>query len=184
MVWPTRLAIALLFFTSPLAAQSLTAPVDAQRLAAPESSPDQLAPEVLPDKPTPLVQPDEPAPMVQSKTPAPRGNLFTRPFYDTHVTILAEIDAGAAIWDDLASRRVIERGGFERNPLMRPFVHTPGTLAVETISEVWVVAFLGDRMKHSDHPLLRKTWWLPQALNISAKLYGGINSTAILRRSR
>jgi hypothetical protein len=37
-------------------------------------------------------------------------------------------------------------------------------------------------MKHSPRPYLRKTWWLPQALNITAKLYGGINSTAILTR--
>jgi hypothetical protein len=133
------------------------APVGAQALTAQE---------VLPDK------------------PAPRGNFLTRPFYDSQIAVLAEINAGGAIWDDLASRRVIDRGGFERNPLMRPFVHTPGTLAVETIGEVWVVAFLADRMKRSDHAILRKTWWLPQALNITAKIYGGINSTAILSRTR
>jgi hypothetical protein len=112
--------------------------------------------------------------------PAPRGNFLTRPFYDKHVAILAEIDAGAAIWDDFAARRVIEHGGYERNPLMRPFVHNSGTLVVETIGEVWLMAFVADRMKHSDHAVLRKTWWLPQALNISAKLYGGINSTVLL----
>jgi hypothetical protein len=114
--------------------------------------------------------------------PSPRGNFLTRPFYDNHVLILTEIDAGAALWDDFASRRVIGRGGYERNPLMRPFVHGSGTLAAETIGEVWLVAFVADRMKHSQRAFLRRTWWLPQVLNISAKIYGGINSTAILSR--
>jgi hypothetical protein len=112
--------------------------------------------------------------------PAPQGNFFTRPFYDKRVLILAEIDAGTATWDDFASRRVIAHGGYERNPLMRPFVHNSGTIAVETIGEVWFMAFVADRMKRSDHAILRKTWWLPQALNITAKLYGGINSTVQL----
>ena len=114
--------------------------------------------------------------------PVPRGNFLTRPFYDKKVRLLAEMNAGAAVMDDVASRKVIESGGYERNPLMRPFVHNSGTLAVETVGEVWLMAFVADRMKHSDHAILRKTWWLPQALNISAKLYGGINSTAILSR--
>jgi hypothetical protein len=131
------------------------APVGAQVIASQE---------VLPDK------------------PAPRGNFFTRPFYDKHVAVLAEINAGAAMWDDFAAKRVIDHGGYERNPLMRPFVHNSGTLAVETIGEVWLMAFIADRMKHSDHAVLRKTWWLPQTLNISAKLYGGINSTVLLLR--
>ena len=146
MVWPARIAFALLLFAAPVGAQVLTAQ------------------QLLPDK------------------PAPRGNFLTRPFYDNHVLILTEVDAGAALWDDLASRRVIERGGYERNPLMRPFVHNSGTLAAETIGEVWLMAFVADRMKHSQHAVLRKTWWLPQVLNISAKIYGGINNTAILSR--
>jgi hypothetical protein len=114
--------------------------------------------------------------------PSPRGNFLTRPFYDNRIAVLTVIDVGAATWDDIASRRIIARGGYERNPLMRPFVHNSGTLAVETIGEVWLMAFVADRMKHSDHAVLRKAWWLPQALNISAKMYGGINSTAILGR--
>lgn len=114
--------------------------------------------------------------------PAPRGNFLTRPFYNKRVLLLAELDAGAAAWDDFASRRVISRGGFERNPLMRPFVHNSGTLAAETVGEMWVAAFAADWMRRSRHAILRKTWWLPQVLNTSARLYGGINSTVLLSR--
>jgi hypothetical protein len=114
--------------------------------------------------------------------PAPQGNFLTRPFYDIHVVVLAEIDAGAATWDDVATRWVLDRGGYERNPLMRPFVHNSGTLAAETVGEVWLAAFVADRMKRSRHTVLRKTWWLPQVLDTSARLYGGINSTVLLGR--
>jgi hypothetical protein len=125
---------------------------------------------------------DLPAQAVLLDKPTPKGNFLTRPFYDKQVMVLAEINVGAAIWDDLATRISIDRGGYERNPLMRPFVHNSGTLAAETIAEVWLAAFVADRMKHSSHAILRKTWRLPQSLNISAKLYGGINNTAILSR--
>ena len=157
MVWPARIAFALLL---------VSAPVGAQELPAQDVPPDNVLPNknVLPDK------------------PAPQGNFLTRPFYDKKIMLLAEINAGAAVWDDVASRKVIESGGYERNPLMRPFVHNSGTLAAESVGEVWLMAFVADRMKHSSHSLLRKTWWLPQTLNISAKVSGGVYNTVLLSR--
>ncbi|HXP79793.1 MAG TPA: hypothetical protein VN976_07800 [Verrucomicrobiae bacterium] len=133
-------------------------------IAAPVMAQELPAQELLPDK------------------PAPQGNFLTRPFYDKHVTLLAEINAGAAILDDVPTRMVIENGGYERNPLMRPFVHNSGTLVAETVGELWLAAFVADRMKHSRHALLRKTWWLPQALSISAKVSGGIYNSVLLSR--
>ena len=149
MIFPARIALAVLLLTAPVGAQELTAP------------------NVLP------VKPDK---------PALQGNFLTRPFYDKKVRLLAEVNGGAAIMDDIASRKVIEGGGYERNPLMRPFVHNSGTLAAESVAEVWLMAFVGDRMKHSHYGLLRKTWWLPQTLNISAKVSGGIYNSVLLTR--
>jgi hypothetical protein len=146
MVFPARVALALLLFSVPVGAQEL--PFQDKR----------------PDKPT------------------PQGNFLTRPFYDKQITLLAGINAGAAVMDDVSSRMVIESGGYERNPLIRPFVHNSGTLAAESVGEVWLMAFLADRMKHSRHPILRKTWWLPQTLNISAKVSGGIYNSVLLTR--
>lgn len=114
--------------------------------------------------------------------PAPRGNFLTRPFYDKRVAIFAEVDAGATAWDDIASRKVIGRGGYERNPFMRPFVHNSGTLAAESVAEVWLAAFVAERMKRSQHTVLRKTWWLPEVLHTAARLYGGISNTVLLSR--
>jgi hypothetical protein len=133
-------------------------------LAAPVGAQAVFAQTVLPDK------------------PAPKGNFFTRPFYDKKIAILAEINAGAATWDDVSSRRVLDLGGYERDPLMRPFVRNSGALAAETVGEVWLVAFVADRMKHSHIAILRKAWWVPQAVDISAKVVGGINNMVILGR--
>jgi hypothetical protein len=141
-------------------------PVEAQELSNQSALPDTALPfkKVVPDK------------------PIPQGNFLIRPFYDKNVRLLAEINVGAAVWDDVASRKVIEGGGYERNPLMRPFVHNSGTIAVESVAEVWLMAFVADWMKHSSHSILRKTWWLPQTLNISAKISGGIYNTVLLNR--
>src|SRR5271165_25747 len=109
---------------------------------------------------SPVGAQDLPAQDLLPDKPVPQGNFFIRPFYDKSVRILAAVDAASATWDDIASRKVIESGGYERNPLMRPFVHNSGTLAVETVGEVWLMAFVADHMKHSHHPILRKTWWL------------------------
>lgn len=155
MLWNARVAFVLLL---------VSIPVRAQETPAQNALPDSVLPSksVLPDK------------------PAPRGNFVTRPFYDKQVRLLAEVNAGAALLDDVASRKVIESGGYERNPLMRPFVHNSGTIAVESVAEVWLMAFVADRMKHSSHSLLRRTWWLPQTLNISAKVAGGIYNAVLL----
>jgi len=166
MALPARFLLVLFLFALPAAAQDQ--PVQDQPAQEPSAQqvPAQnfLAKKDLPDKPT------------------PQGNIVTHPFYDKHVLLLAEINGGAAVWDDVATRMVINRGGFERDPLMRPFVHNTGTLLVETAAEVWFMAYLADWMKHSPHPILRKTWWLPQALDITAKMYGGGNNTANLAR--
>jgi hypothetical protein len=158
MVWTVSIAVALLLVSASAGAQELPAQ------SVPPDNEAAAVKNVLPDK------------------PVPRGNFLTRPFYDKRVGLLAGINAGAAVLDDVASRKVIEAGGYERNPLIRPFVHNSGTLAVESVGEVWLMAFLADRMKHSSHPVLRKTWWLPQTLNISAKTAGGIYNTVLLNR--
>ena len=179
MASPALIALALLLLSVPAAAQqNSTQNTPPKNVLASSDAPRDNEP------PNPNVPSDNilPGSKVLPDKPAPRGNFITRPFYDKKVRLLAEINAGAAVMDDIASRKVIENGGYERNPLMRPFVHNSGTLAAESAGEVWLMAFLGDRMKHSSHPLLRKTWWLPQTLNFSAKVSGGIYNSVLLTR--
>lgn len=119
---------------------------------------------------------------VLPEKPAPRGNFLTRPFYDKPVAGLAVIQGGAVTWDVVTTRMMITRGGYENNPIMRPFVHNSGTFAAEAIFQVWFSAFIADRMKHSRSPVLRKTWWLPQVVNISSGVSGGVYNSSMLGR--
>lgn len=179
MASPALIALALLLLSVPAAAQDIsTQNTPPKNVLASSDAPNDNA------SPNSSIAPENilPGSKVLPDKPAPRGNFFTRPFYDKKVRLLAEINAGAAVMDDIASRKVIENGGYEKNPLMRPFVHNSGTLAAESAGEVWLMAFLGDRMKRSSHPLLRKTWWLPQTLNFSAKVSGGIYNSVLLTR--
>ena len=175
MALPARIALALVLCAAPAAAQQLTdqnpAPGTTLASTAPDST--ELAVSAAPSASIQAVKPDK---------PAPRGNFFTRPFYDKNIRLLAELNTGAAVMDDVSSRLVIESGGYERNPLMRPFVHDSGTLAAESVAEVWLMAFVADRVKRSEHPLWRKVWWLPQTLNMGAKVSGGIYNSVLLTR--
>jgi hypothetical protein len=182
MAFPARIAIAVLLLAMPAAAQES---LPTQNVPPDNASTNDTASTSANALPNSDVLPTSnalPSSSLLPDKPAPRGNFLTRPFYDKKVRLLAELNAGAAVMDDVASRMVIESGGYERNPLMRPFVHNSGTLAVESITEVWLMAYLGDRMKHSSHPLLRMTWWLPQTLNISGKVSGGIYNSVLLTR--
>lgn len=180
MAIPARVALALLLAAVPVAAQELSThdapPADAVQIAT-------VAPAVItpsapePPKSEPAAAAIQPA---KPDKPEPRGNFFTRPFYDKQIRVLAEANTAAAVMDDISSRLVISSGGYERNPLMRPFVHNSSTLAVESVGEVWLMAYLADRMKRSSHPLLRKTWWVPQVANITAKVTGGLYNSVLL----
>ena len=118
----------------------------------------------------------------QDNKPAGHHNFLVRPFYNKSVAILAAIHVGPAAWDGVTTRMVLDRGGYERDPLMRPFAGNSGALAATTAGEVWLSAFVADRMKHSHSIILRKGWWLPQAVSISLDLWVGVNNTVVLRR--
>jgi hypothetical protein len=114
--------------------------------------------------------------------PVPRGNFLIRPFHDKPVAILAAIQVATVTWDNVTTRISENRGGFEMNPLMRPFAHNSASLIAEGAASVWLSAFVADRMRHSRSIVLRKTWWLPQVVNFSFPLYGGIHNTVQLNR--
>jgi hypothetical protein len=179
MATPALIALAVLLLSVPAAAQEISTQTASPETVLQSNSGPRGNPSPSTNAPPDNILPSN---NILPDKPAPQGNFLTRPFYDKKVRLLAEMNAGAAVMDDVASRKVIESGGYEKNPLMRPFVHNSGTLAVESAGEVWLMAFIADRMKRSSHPLLRKTWWLPQALNISAKVSGGIYNSVLLAR--
>lgn len=89
---------------------------------------------------------------------------------DRPVVALTATDAAVASWDYTQTRFGIESGGIEKDPLIRPFAHNTAAMVAAATVEVMTVGYMAQRMKHSDHALLRKTWWIPQVVGIGAHI--------------
>ena len=89
---------------------------------------------------------------------------------------LAAADHAAAAFDAWSTRASLQTGNTsELNPLVRPFSHSaavyPALQAVPVITDL-----LARKMMRSSHPALRKIWWLPQAMSMSASLLSGVHN--------
>jgi hypothetical protein len=70
---------------------------------------------------------------------------------------------GAAAFDAWSTHRAVTGGyGQEANPFLRPFANSNAIYAATQVSPA-VMDFIGKRMMVSQHSLIRKMWWLPQA---------------------
>jgi len=88
--------------------------------------------------------------------------------------------ASAASMDAWSTRRAITRGvGVEGNPMLRPFSHS-GVLYAATQVSPLVMDFIGKRMMASQHPLLRKVWWLPQAVGSSVSISAAVHNVRMV----
>jgi hypothetical protein len=88
--------------------------------------------------------------------------------------------AGAACLDAWSTRRAITRGvGVEGNPMLRPFSHS-GVLYAATQVSPLVMDLIGKRMMTSQHPLLRKVWWLPQAVGSAVSVSAAIHNVRMV----
>jgi len=83
---------------------------------------------------------------------------------------------GTAAFDAWTTRRAVDSGyGVEGDPLQRPFAHSGAIYATTQLTPL-IMDYLGHRMMRSEHPLLRKAWWVPQAASASVSLGAGIHN--------
>ncbi|HEY2460346.1 MAG TPA: hypothetical protein VGI16_06045 [Candidatus Acidoferrum sp.] len=94
--------------------------------------------------------------------------------------VLSISGSGAAAFDAWSTRRALSRNdGTESNPLLRPFAHS-GALYVATQATPLLMDFLGKRMMVSQHPWVRKMWWLPQSAGTGLSLAAGSHNVGIV----
>jgi hypothetical protein len=87
---------------------------------------------------------------------------------------------GAAALDAWTTRRAISGGyGTEGDPLERPFAHS-GAIYASTQVTPLIMDYLGRRMMRSEHPLLRKTWWIPQAACASFSVGAAVHNYRVV----
>jgi hypothetical protein len=83
---------------------------------------------------------------------------------------------GAAAFDAWSTRRALSTDtGVEEDPLLRPFAHSNALYAATQVSPA-VMDYIGHRMMTSNHPLLRRFWWIPQTAGASFSLGAGIHN--------
>jgi len=94
--------------------------------------------------------------------------------------LLSLTGSGAGAFDAWSTRRAISQGyGAESNPMLKPFAHSGMLYAATQVSPL-VMDYLGKRMTGSQHRLLRKMWWLPQAAGSSVSLLAGVHNTRLV----
>jgi hypothetical protein len=139
----------------------------------------------LPAAPDPKVKSDaelaaEPAAMpFQPVKPAARKPYETPRQKKIWYALAAAGGAGAG-FDAWSTRRAISGGfGTETNPFLRPFAHSNALYAATQVSPL-VMDFLGKKFMTSQHPLLRRVWWLPQAAGASFSFAAGAHNVGVV----
>lgn len=93
---------------------------------------------------------------------------------------LAAASSGAAAFDAWSTRRAISGGyGTESNPLLAPFSHSGALYAATQVSPA-LMDFIGRRMMTSEHRMIRRMWWLPQAAGTGMSLFAGVHNMGVV----
>jgi hypothetical protein len=81
------------------------------------------------------------------------GDLAASRFWTPSTIALAALDGAAKTADSFFTRKNIDGGGVEYNPLARPFVHTPGVqiaAIAATLGAEVATAYLMHRRRHAN----------------------------------
>jgi hypothetical protein len=116
---------------------------------------------------------------IQPVKPASRETYATPRQKKIWLALTAASSAGAG-FDAWSTRRAISGGfGTESNPMLRPFAHSNALYAATQVSPL-VMDYLGRRMMRSEHPLLRKMWWLPQSAGATMSFAAGAHNVGVV----
>ena len=69
--------------------------------------------------------------------------------------------------------------GQEANPVLRPFAHSNAIYAATQVSPA-IMDFIGKRLMVSQHPLLRKVWWVPQVAGGTLSFSAGAHNVGVV----
>ena len=115
---------------------------------------------------------------------SPEKAFIARP-YETRTQrkiwyALSFTGSGLAAADAWSTRRVISQGyGVEGNPMLRPFSHSGALYGATQVSPL-VMDFIGKRMMVSQHRMLRKMWWLPQAAGSGVSTFAVVHNVQLV----
>ncbi len=94
---------------------------------------------------------------------------------------LSIAQSGAATFDAYATRQAIENGAHEADPFMRPFANSGAIYAAIQVCPL-VLDYTARHMQRSENPVIRHTWWLPQALGTGIYIFSGAHDLQVASR--
>jgi hypothetical protein len=95
--------------------------------------------------------------------------------------LLSLAQHSAATFDAYSTRQAVALGAVEDDPLLRPFVHSPGIYAAIQVGPA-ILDFAARRMQRSQNNFLRHAWWLPQSASTGLFLFSGVHNLHIANR--
>jgi hypothetical protein len=152
-----------------------------------DSAPSNTSATMLPDAPIAKPESSSADPILPASgpllntpvKPAARGTYETARQRKIWYGLIV-VGHSAAAFDAYTTRRAISGGyGTESDPMMRPFAHSNAMYAATQVTPA-IMDFVGHRMMTSEHPWMRKIWWVPQAAGASVSLGAGIHNYRIV----
>jgi hypothetical protein len=92
--------------------------------------------------------------------------------------MLSIAEHSAATFDAYSTRRALENGAHEADPIMRPFAGSPAIYAAIQVCPL-VADFAARKMQRSQNNFVRHTWWLPQAVGAGVYLFSGAHNMQV-----
>jgi hypothetical protein len=105
------------------------------------------------------------------------ASSLCRTVKDKPVMVVAAANAAMLTLDYRKTLEVNNDPAFhahEANPLLRPLVHHPAAMYIDTAAQVVLFSWIGHRLRTSHSRIARMLWWLPQAASAAQGLEGYI----------
>jgi hypothetical protein len=91
---------------------------------------------------------------------------------------LSIVQHGAAAFDAYSTRQAVGHGAVEDDPLMRPFANSPAIYVATQVGPV-IFDLLARHMQHSEYPMVRRWWWMPQSISAGLSIFSGVHNLGV-----
>ncbi|MFZ0520820.1 MAG: hypothetical protein WAL95_07340 [Candidatus Acidiferrales bacterium] len=91
---------------------------------------------------------------------------------------LSIVQHGAAAFDAYSTRQAVGHGAVEDDPFMRPFANSPAIYVATQVGPV-IFDLLARHMQHSEYPMVRRLWWMPQSMSAGLSIFSGVHNLGI-----
>lgn len=108
-------------------------------------------------------------------------SMAERPGSQRRWLALSLAQSGAAAFDAYTTRQAIAKGAVEKDPMMRPFAHSPAIYGAIQLGPI-VLDYFARRMQRSSNGVERRLWWVPQSIGTATYIFSGVHNMGVAGR--